>query len=271
MKLLFVFAHEYPEKWKDGLNAALKVLEGDFEIEYLNLALEQKPLPECDFALGWGAFGSPADKYLRNQEVKKGLCIGGMAHYEDTLTNPMNYDILFYETEFFKPMISKHPNIKRAFGVNTDIFHNTDSERTIDVLGVGAFANWKRHHEILEVPGDVRLVIGEIQSGGDGQDPSKGGLAESMNIIGYLLTNGVGVLPMIPPEKLAEFYNRSKLVFLPAHLAGGGERAVWEARLCGCDVQVAQDNPKLKELLYGEVLDHFAYAESLREGILGCQ
>ena len=37
LKILFVFDHEYPHLWRDGLWAALKILEKDWDIEYLNL------------------------------------------------------------------------------------------------------------------------------------------------------------------------------------------------------------------------------------------
>jgi len=37
-KVLFIYDHKYPNYWKDGLYAALELLENDYEIEYRNLA-----------------------------------------------------------------------------------------------------------------------------------------------------------------------------------------------------------------------------------------
>jgi len=32
------------------------------------------------------------------------------------------YDILFYETEWYRPVIEHHPRKRRAFGINTNIY-----------------------------------------------------------------------------------------------------------------------------------------------------
>ena len=255
MKIAFVYHHKYPNLWRDGLWAALKVLEDVWEIEYVNL-YEGTEIPECDFVLGWGAFGSPSDLALRDIPTKKGLCIAGNAIPPNDTA--INYDILFHETNWYSPVISFHPRIKKAFGINTDIYHQQELPKIIDVLSVGSFSSWKRQ-ELMTLEDGVRLVVGEIQIDN---------FQESLTIIGNLVSNGVGIMDMVPPESLGILYNMSKMVYIPANIIGGGERAVWEARACGVDVKVENDNPKLKELLYSEVLDHFAYAQSLREGIM---
>ena len=62
-------------------------------------------------------------------------------------------------------------------------------------------------------------------------------------------------------------YNLSKNVYIPANIIGGGERAVLEARACNIPVEVEDDNPKLKELLYSPILDHHYYARQIEKGI----
>jgi len=51
---------------------------------------------------------------------------------------------------------------------------------------------------------------------------------------------------------------------------GGGERAIWEARACGCNVVVENDNAKLLELTDNEIKDHHYYYEQLLRGIKSC-
>lgn len=53
---------------------------------------------------------------------------------------------------------------------------------------------------------------------------------------------------MLPPRELAQLYRESRLVYFPMSEVGGGERAVLEARACGCNVEIAPDNAKLQSL-----------------------
>jgi hypothetical protein len=62
-------------------------------------------------------------------------------------------------------------------------------------------------------------------------------------------------------------YQNSKNVYIPANINGGGERAVLEARSCGCNVEVENDNPKLKELVYSKIPSHIDYADNLLKGL----
>lgn len=273
-KVLFVYDMS-PEKeanWRDGLWAALKLLEKDFEILQYNLFDNKQNLADiwCDFALGWGGFSSSVDLYLKNSAaVKKGLCLGG---YGFPANGIESYDVIFYETEWSKKWIhdnSDSPTIPRlihAFGINADIFWKNSGydylkdKEIWDYVSVGAFSSWKRQDKIINKKGS-RLVVGEIQ---------KGNLHESMDIVHDLLLGDVMVSPETSPETLVKIYCSAKKVYIPATTIGGGERAVLEARACGCDVEVELDNPKLQELLTSPVWDHRYYAEKLKEGILSC-
>jgi hypothetical protein len=79
---------------------------------------------------------------------------------------------------------------------------------------------------------------------------------------------GVGISGMLYPSKLRNIYNCSDVVYIPADINGGGERAILEARACGRTVEVERDNPKLQELVDGQLFDHHYYAEQLKKGIL---
>ena len=258
IKIAFVLYHEYQDLWRDGLWAAINLLSYDYEVTVLNLwgALFPPDLSEYSFVLGWGAFGSPVDKLLSQCNNRRGLCIAGVS--QPTTLN--SYDVLFYETQWFLPQIEEHPNCVHAFGVNTDIYKPIRMKKIFDYITVGAFAYWKRQVLLLN-KGGIKIAIGEIQ---------KSNVAESLEIVGELLMGGVAVMDMIEPRLLALLYNASKNVYIPANIAGGGERAVLEARSCGIPVEVESDNPKLMELCCGPVWDHCYYHSQLKKGIQSC-
>ena len=270
MKILFVYDHKYPELWRDGLWAALNLLEKDgFEIEKWNLHTQLMPdgyAHEKDFVLGWGAFGGKVDKCIRGLAgIKKGLCLGGYAIPPKGQT--LDYDVLFYEVEWtlswlyggILQQFSPKTELIHAFGVNTDIYKPIpDAIKIWDWVSVGAFALWKRHY-LLREKGGYRMAIGEVQ---------KENQEESFFIIGDLLNDGVAISDMQDAETLAKIYNSANNVYIPAELMGGGERAVLEARACGIPVEVEFDNPKLQELLRSPIWNHYYYYDQLKKGIL---
>jgi len=273
-KLLFVYDIEDEDYWKDGLWAAIELLKKDFEIFTYNLADNKSPktpdgppFPDSDwntdFTLGWGAFGSHVDKWLQHHPFRKGLCLAGYAPYQG-----QKYNILFYEVENWSKEWLRQQGyqgkITHAFGVNTDIFqelgigYDETYPKIFDYLTVGSFAAWKRQ-ELICAKFGTKMAIGQIQ---------KNNMGESINIIGNLLLGYCGVSDEVLPEKLVEFYNAERTVFIPADINGGGERAVLEARACGVEAEIMDDNPKLKELLTSPIWDQKYYKKKLKEGIL---
>ena len=271
-KILFVYYME-PEleaTWNDGLASALSILENDFAIDKVNLFNQTSFHGGYDFVLGWGGWRSPADNYLHqlrilDKKTPTGLCIGGNAIPPFLMDD---HTILFYETEWYKNTISSHKHIKHAFGVNRKVFRpleKADFEASQafplwDYVSVGSFSRWKRHEKILNKTGK-RLVVGQIQ---------KNNLPESLDIIGNLIVGGVAVSDMQNPEALNAIYNLSKVVYIPAEVIGGGERAVLEARSAGAKIEVDNDNPKLLSLVEGPIWGAEYYAQELKEGILSC-
>lgn len=267
-RILFICDLKYPELWKDGLWAALEILKKSYNLSIFNLrsgidtwekSFQQQTF---DFILGWGAFRSPVDNFIHNAyaSTPHGLCIGGTAM---PMCDDYNYDVLFHETKWYRKSVLKDwidmgGYAVHAFGVNTNVYwYFNDSLKIIDWLSVGALSIWKRQHLLKEKKG-VRLLIGEVQ---------QENLPESMSIANDLIKNGVGIMDMVSPKVLAHFYNQSKNVLVPCELHGGGERAVLEARSCGCNVEVMDDNPKLIELIDSPVYDHYYYAKQLEEGL----
>lgn len=264
-KVLFVFDIPNTTHWKDGLWAALLLLEKEFDISYWNLALIQNfpcSLDHFDFILGWSSFDGEIAYLMRNLKVPHGLCIGGYMFEPHKIDH---FDVLFYETEWYgeAELKHRHKNARHAFGVNTDIFFDKDSmmfttPKIIDYLTIGSFSTWKRQQYLLKKEG-VRLAIGQIQ---------QNNLDESFGIISELMAYGCGVMGECAPETLADFIRASKNVYLPATITGGSERSVLESRACGVPVEVEEDNPKLQELLTSPIWDQHYYAEKLKEGIL---
>jgi hypothetical protein len=260
--LLFVYSHPKPEWWQDGLAMALKELEKDFRVTRYNLKDNEDFIYEdTDFILGWGGFDSPADQFIRKlpSNLKKGLCLGGNA---TKVPREKIYDVIFHETDWVKENYLQliHPKTKlvKAFGINNNIFYNIiDKPVWFDYLGIGALAQWKRWGLMAKKEGN-RLVIGEYQLENE---------QESLLITRNLIVQGIIVSNQINPQDLRRFYNLSKICYIPANIYGGGERAVLEARACGCKVEVEDDNPKLKELLFGDIPSYKYYAKILKETI----
>lgn len=264
--ILFVYDHRQPEYWIDGLYMALQSLESDFSVTKVNLYdLPTHTLADYDFennmpdfVLGWGGFRSSVDIELQKLGLKKGLCIAGNAFPPDGANN---YDVLFYETKWYRPQIAFHKNIVQAFGVNTDIYFKADLLSPIvwDYIGVGSFASWKRWERMAQKDG-TRLIVGEYQIDN---------ATESESIILPLLRSGVMISGMVSPFDLSNLYNWSRKLYIPADINGGGERAILEARSCGLKVEIEDDNPKLKEIVeWDPIPDHLWYASQLKKGIL---
>lgn len=264
-KIVFLYILKPNTPWKDGLWAALNVLEQDYDVVRVNMYGKSQGMDEedldraanADVFLGWGSFNSLPLQYLvvvksaRGKTVKTGLCVGS------TLPGPnaLEYlDVIFYETEWHGKQID-FPNKYHAFGINTDIFYSQTSCTLWDYIGVGAFADWKRWHLMLEKKGR-RLIVGNYQ---DSQ--------ESDQIVQKLLHGGIMLSDQVEPEQLAELYRASEVCYLPSELHGGGERSLLEARACEAQVEIENDNPKLKELLDGPLYDHHYYYQQLKKGI----
>jgi hypothetical protein len=68
-------------------------------------------------------------------------------------------------------------------------------------------------------------------------------------------------------EYLAGWYRRARNVLVGCTPEGGGERALFEARACGANVDMPGDNPKLERLRDAPLWDHHYFADRLAEGL----
>lgn len=249
------------DSWSDGFTKAIDLLQQDYNITFINLAEKEpskKDLESYDLILAKSIWGWTPDVYLRKtlgkSKTLKGLLISGVGE-PPNIFKQLYYDTLWYETFWYKDKISKHPNIVHGFGIDTETLHPIETTKTTDVLSIGAIQPFKRHHLLQNLPG-TKLIIADLDKASVNQ-----------STFSELETLGFSLMDYLPQDKLCKIINKSKLVYIPATVKGGGERALLEARVCGIPTKIEADNPKLLELQKGPIWDHIYYYFQLRTGI----
>ncbi len=265
MKLLFVYQMppEHEIYWRDGLWAALKTLEKDWEIKYLNVwdnPQWEEEFTDADFTLGWGSPNSPHFTKTLERGSKAGWCIGGGTPLREEYDK---FGVVFVENSSYLVK----PHFRLAFGTNTELFRPLPQPKIIDAFYPAAFAAWKHQEifaQICQDEGLRGLAVGYIQ-------PNN--LEESLSLLGACTSRGVGVMDWIPNSAIVHLYNMSKEVIITADADGGCERAILEAKACGVPVRVVSDSAKLHKwnsYTSEEIIrdwNHIEYARMLREGI----
>jgi glycosyltransferase involved in cell wall biosynthesis len=241
--LLYYIPVENKEKytnWEDGFTKAMKLLENQYNITWINL-YDRRPsvdeLNDYDFLIVKSCWNWIVDKYVRglnNLETRRGIVISCSIKPKKEWT--WYYDVLWYETEWYKKEINFFKNKFLAFGINDDVFKPMSLEKKYDVLSIGALTSYKRFEKLNDLEGNKKIIIGTINT--NDFEVVKSKLDKSIEIIDYL-----------SQAELAKYINESKLIYIPSELQGGGERAVLEAMACGVEVKVEEDNYKLKSLL----------------------
>lgn len=249
-------------KWKDGFTEGVnQIVAKEFDIIWINLALRKPNLNELnlyDFILVKSTFSWAPDKFIRslkpNLITKIGLLISGVTPPPKEKKEVLKYDVLFYETYWYRNQIDYHPNIYHSFGIYTDFMQpDAGSQKDIDYLTIGCFRDYKRMDRLITFPGK-KVAVGEVFNWNSA-------------VIKELQAHNVEVLDFVPYDQLSKLINRSKNVYIPAKIDGGGERAVLEARSCNVNVIVEDDNPKLQELISSPIYDHNYYGSTVLKGI----
>ena len=257
-------ASKKASSWHDGFTAAIGCLAQCHEIEWLNLhptavdrSRDLRRLGAADFLIvksNWGWIVDEAVRsHCRSSSIPKGLMISGTARPPDARQMQF-YEVLYYETQWYETQLQDHPHRVHAFGIDTSVMRpQADTVRDIDWLSVGQVVGYKRHERLLDRSG-VRIVVGDL-------------LKADPKLLTALRQGGVQVIDFVDYTTLAEYYRRARNVLVACTLQGGGERAVLEARACGATVHVADDNPKLQQLLHqSSTWDHRYYAAQLLAG-----
>lgn len=243
-------------KWSDGFTEAISILKKTFDIDMINGFDSPKiDFDKYDLVLFKENFTSGLyNKYKCTLKSKNKIGLFISASITIPTDNQLKlYDILFYETQWYYnyAKLSRHNNCIHAFGVNTEIMTPKECNKVYDVIFVGAIRDYKRPLNILKIPGKKVCL----------------GFKTDTNLVKALVKNDVEVIEFIEYDKLSDFYNKSKLCYVPCTTHGGGERAVLEARSCGIPVKIEDDNPKLKELINSEIYSSYYYSNQIKKGL----
>lgn len=241
-------------KWFDGFTKAISILQNTFNIDMIN-AFDNPKINFSQYRLVFFKESFNGKIYLKykSQLVKNnilGLFISSSNIIPDNTALNI-YDILFYETKWYYnyARLNRHPNAYHAFGIDNTVMKPNIQEKIYDVIFVGNIINYKRPLNILDLPGKKICL----------------GFKSDKSIIKKLLDNDVEIVEFVEYDRLSDYYNKSKLCYIPCSIHGGGERAVLEARSCGIPVKIENDNPKLKELCESEIYSSVYYSKQIEK------
>ena len=242
--------------WHDGFTKAIYILQKTFFIDMINSFDNQNiDFSQYTFVFFKESFnGNIYQKY--KYQLHKNNILGLFISSSNIIpnNNELNiYNILFYETKWYYnyAKLNRHSNTYHAFGIDNSVMKPKIQEKIYDVIFVGNIVNYKRPLNLLNLPGKKICL----------------GFKTDRLIIKKLLENNVEVIEFIEYHKLADYYNKSKLCYIPCSIHGGGERAVLEARSCGISVKIEDDNPKLKELCESEIYSSIYYSKQIEKAI----
>lgn len=258
------FDGRYKYQWRDGLYAAMRLIEQKHEVRYFDFPLtgihEFKP----DVVLYWEApitqRGKDADNWnaVCALPYKKALLFaGGPLKAIDV----KDFDLIFVESALNEEECENQGiPYKLAFGVNTQVMKPRNLEKKYDGILAATFAGWKRHELFAEALQSKGLAVGRVQE-------------HDRNGYNRCLQLKVNVMDEQTPEELAKLYNESYVAVNTAEFWGGGQRMTLEAMACGVPVIVMSDSPKnnefVKESLGGLTVD--PVAESIQQAIALCK
>lgn len=249
MKIVFFWFGldgRYAYKWRDGLYAAMKLLEKDNDVRYYDV--NPKTISEVydfqpDVVLFWEA---PVTQRGKDAEMWNSVCAlpfpkallfaGGPLKAIDV----KDFDLVFTESQINDEDCEREGiPYKRAFGVNTQIFKPEVNKKIPiiwDAFMAATFAEWKRHDLFAQAVGNKGCVAGRLQ------EHDRNGYNECMK-------RGVSVLEEQSAEEVARLMQESVCVLNTSSYWGGGQRCTLEAMACGVPVIVMSDAPKNREFV----------------------
>lgn len=223
--------------WKDGLYAAMKLLEEEHEVKYFDFPLDGIHEFKTDVVLYWEApctlKGQHAENYksVIDLPYKKALLFAGGPV---EVTTCYGFDLYFVESKINEEEFETLGlPWNRAFGVNTQIMNPTNlyGRKKWDGIIHATFADWKRHTLFAEALGNKGLAVGRLQ------EFDRNGYNRCKEL-------GVDVMGEQTPEEIAKLINDSYAVVNTSSFWGGGQRCTLEAMACGVPVIVMKDSPK---------------------------
>lgn len=224
-------------QWRDGLWAAMQLIEKDgHDVEYFDTTETDDIVPfHPDVVLYWEApctlNGKDGDNYraVLALPFKKALLFAGGAVTRET---SYGFDLYFVESKINEEEFEELGlPWKRAFGVNTQIFHPRKQPKVFKAFMQATYATWKRHG----------LFASTFKSEG-----ACAGRKQDNDITPPMLCEKYGTLalPELSADAIADMICASDVVVNTAEEWGGGQRCTLEAMACGVPVIVMSDSPK---------------------------
>lgn len=218
-------------QWKDGLWAAMKRIEADHDVTYLEPA---DNLNGYDVLLFWESpmtrFSFPWYDEVRLHPTRKALLYAGGQIQKESLDG---FDHVFVESKIndleLDAMGVPH---SVAFGVNELNFKPIDVPKAYDGFMQATFAGWKRQPLFAEALGSKGVLCGRYQE--NDRDPWD---HSSQSIR----------LPEMPYPAVNALLNSAHVAVNTAEFWGGGQRCTLEALSAGVPVVVMSDSPKNRE------------------------
>lgn len=243
MRIAFIWQGldgRYKYQWRDGLYAAMKLIEEQHEVRYFDFPLDGIHDFKPDVVLYWEApctlRGKDAGNYqtvidlpykkallFAGGPVSADICHGFDLYFVESQLNEVEFDLLGLPW-------------KRAFGVNTQIMRPISLPKQYDGFMQATFAGWKRHELFADALGADGCVAGRKQE-------------HDMSGYNRCVERGVEIFPEMDAQTVAVLINKSHAVVNTAEYWGGGQRCTLEAMACGVPVIVMSDSPKNREFV----------------------
>lgn len=228
-------------KWEDGLYAAMKLIEQEHEVQYLDTSDVEKVFQfNPDVVLYWEApvtqRGKDATHWNSICALPYKKCLlfaGGPLKAIDV----KDFDLVFVESKINEEDCEREGiPYKRAFGTNTQLFKPMETPKVFDAFMQATFADWKRHNLFAQTMGSKGAVAGRRQLFDDN------GYQECVK-------RGVQIYDETYGEELNKLINSSSVVLNTSNEQGGGQRCTLEAMSAGVPVIVMADSIKNREFV----------------------
>lgn len=229
-------------QWNDGLRAAMRIIEQEHEVMYLDFPLRVADLVEFnpDAVLYWEAPTTINGKDATNYRTVCELPYRKFLLFAGGPINPMwvkDFELLFVESRVNEEECERFGiPYKRAFGVNTQVMKPQMQPKVFHGALPATCASWKRHWLLADALHDKAVFMGRYQQ----HDP-----------MGFDRAHKAGslVLPELSAEGVASILNASYTMVNTSDVWGGGQRATLEAMACGVPPVVMEDSPKNREFV----------------------